>query len=143
MVHFAFAAMLQVSVLATGANPSYEKAYAASAENGRPLVVLVGTDWCPGCQSMKHSVIPQVTQDGALGKVEFVQVNSDVDPQLADKLMQGRSIPQLIMYRHTSSGWKREQMTGAHSVAEVEGFISKGALENDPSTRVVSHATDK
>ncbi len=145
MVHFAIAAMLQTSVLFTGANPSYEKAYNEATENNRPLVVLVGTEWCPGCMSMKHSVMPQIKQNGTLQNVEFVQVNCDSEPNLAEKLMQGRSIPQLIMYRRTRFGWKREQLTGAHSVTEVEQFIKRADADKeskDSAVRIVSQRSE-
>ncbi len=119
-------ALMQLSVLTTGAN-TYDQAYKVTNETGRPLVVLVGADWCPGCQTMKRNVIPQLARRGTLASVSFATVNTDQQERLAGRLMSGGSIPQLIMYVKTDSGWERKQMTGARSIEEVEAFLSQGS----------------
>jgi thiol-disulfide isomerase/thioredoxin len=115
---------MQVSLLATSAN-NYDQAYKVTNETGRPLVVLVGADWCPGCQTMKRSVIPQLQQRGSLEGVSFATVNTDQQEKLAGNLMRGGSIPQLIMYTKTDKGWMRKQIVGARSVEEVEAFLGQ------------------
>ena len=122
MTAFTIAALLQFSVV-TSAAQSYGDAYQASADSGRPLLVMVGAEWCPGCVTMKQSVIPQVERNGALKEVAFAYVNTDQQGRLAKKLMRGGSIPQLIAFRKTRSGWQREQLTGAQSASAVESFI--------------------
>jgi thioredoxin-like negative regulator of GroEL len=117
-------ALLQISVLTTGAN-NYDQAYRITNETGRPLVVLVGADWCQGCQTMKQSVIPQLERRGSLASVAFATVNTDQQERLAHSLMRGGSIPQLIMYVKTDEGWQRKQMVGAKSVQEVESFLGR------------------
>ena len=118
--------LLQVSLLATDGH-NYADAYQNTEATGKPLVVLVGANWCPGCQTMKNSVIPQLERQGSLNKVSFAYVNADSG--LASKLMQGSSIPQLIMFRKTSSGWTREQLVGAHSVSDTNSFLARGTEE--------------
>lgn len=113
--------ILQAS-MATGGT-TYAEAFKQADETGRPLVVLVGADWCPGCRTMKQAVIPQLEQRGALSSVAFAHVNTGADPVLAGKLMRGSSIPQLIVYRKTSKGWSRSQLTGVQSVSEAASFI--------------------
>ena len=122
-------ACLQVSMVATAgtAPQSYGDAYREAKETGKPLVILVGADWCPGCQTMKHSVIPALKKSGDLAQVSFASVNSDQDRELAGKLMRGGSIPQLIVYRQTDKGWQREQVTGAQSVTETRGLLRRVA----------------
>jgi thiol-disulfide isomerase/thioredoxin len=115
--------LLQVSVMATDGQ-NYTDAYKKTAETGQPLVILVGAEWCPGCQTMKDSVIPQLRKKGSLNEVAFAYVNADRQHDLAGKLMKGTSIPQLIVYRKSGDGWKREQLTGAHSVSATESFIN-------------------
>ncbi|MGC4003341.1 MAG: thioredoxin family protein [Pirellulales bacterium] len=112
----------------------YPAAYRHAAESGRPLLVLVGTEWCPGCVKMKHQVIPQAQVRGTMSKVEFAQM--DADDALAGQIMRGNSIPQLVMFTKTEAGWKRSQITGAKSVAEVESFINSNMPS--PSTAVSS-----
>jgi len=127
-------ALMQVSLLTTSANNNYDAAYKAMNETGRPLVVLVGADWCPGCQTMKRSVIPQLASRGSLNSVSFATVNTDQQDDLAGRLMRGGSIPQLIMYVKTDTGWQRKQMIGARSVAEVEAFLSQGLASKPVAT---------
>jgi thiol-disulfide isomerase/thioredoxin len=120
---------LQVSMVATAptSGASYSEAYREAHETGKPLVVLVGADWCPGCQTMKRSVIPALKQSGDLALVSFAAVNTEIDRELAGKLMQGGSIPQLIVYKKTETGWHREQLTGAKSVSETRGLLRRVA----------------
>lgn len=123
--------MLQMSLLASDGR-SYADAYKHTVSTGQPLVILVGAEWCPGCEKMKNSVIPQLERRGALERVSFAYVNADRERDLAGKLVQGTSIPQLIVYRKTAKGWTRQQMTGMQSVTETEGFLSR-AQDNSPT----------
>jgi thiol-disulfide isomerase/thioredoxin len=118
-------AILHAALVSTGGH-SYAEAHQVNVQTGRPIVVLVGADWCPACQVMKNSTMPQLAQTGALNKVAFAVVNTDQEGQLARQIMDGGSIPQLIMYRQTAEGWKREALVGAHSSQEIQGFIQRG-----------------
>ena len=124
MSGFAMSLVLQAAVLAGGAQP-YEVAFQNTQENNRPLLVLVGADWCPGCVTMKRSVMPRMVQSGKLQTVNFAEVNSDLDPAVASRLMRGGSIPQLIVFAKTPNGWYREQITGATSEAGVQALIRR------------------
>jgi thioredoxin-like negative regulator of GroEL len=122
MSHLILNIILQVSAVTTGAL-TYKDAYEEAEKTGQPLVVLVGADWCPACQAMKQSVIPQLARQGVLTKVSFAIVNTDREQALAGRLMQGGSIPQLVMYRKTATGWQRQQLTGAQSVQAATSFL--------------------
>ena len=127
MSSLALSLVLQMAVVSAAPETvTYDDAYRQSGETGQPLIVLVGADWCPACQTMKSSVIPQVSRRGILRKVVFAQINTDRQSGLANRLMSGGSIPQLVMYYKTPAGWKRTQLTGAQSVTSVEQFIDKG-----------------
>lgn len=134
MTNVALGVLLQLSLLGGGEN-SYADAYKASQESGKPLVVLVGADWCPACQRMKSAVIPQLRKEGGLDQVEFAIVNTDRDRELAHKLMSGGSIPQIVLFRKTADGWKRDQITGGTSVAGMKSFLAQHA---DQPAAVVS-----
>ena len=122
--------LLQVATIsATGRD--YAAAYQETAQTGRPLVVLIGADWCPGCQQMKYTAIPEVEKKGGLNKVSFAIVNTDKQGDLAGKLMQGGSIPQLVIYHKTHTGWTRQQLTGTHSVSEIQAFLAQAAQPDD------------
>ncbi|MDZ4821144.1 MAG: thioredoxin family protein [Planctomycetota bacterium] len=141
-------ALMQISLVAAAPTNSYATAYKATNETGRPLIVLVGADWCPGCRTMKQSVIPQLEKNGKLNQVAFATVNMDQEGELAHTLTRGGSIPQLIMYTKKGDSWKRELMVGAHSPAEVEAFIQKGVAQTATAkqastTRPVSKTIQK
>jgi thioredoxin-like negative regulator of GroEL len=138
--HVALAAVLQMSLLATGAD-EYKVAYKASQEEGKPLVVLVGAEWCPGCRTMKNSVMPEVKAHGKLDAVAFTQLNTDNQRELSQKMMSGNLIPQLVMYTKTADGWKVDRLVGAQSTAAVEQFIAKGVAETAKNQAVaaISH----
>ena len=125
MMSFAFSAMVQVSLVTTGAN-GYADAHKLHAETGRPMVLLVGAEWCPACVQMKNNILPRVARRGTLQKVAFANVNTDHDSRIAKSVMQGGSIPQLIMYRKTATGWKRHMLVGAQSPEKIEAFINNG-----------------
>ncbi len=116
----------------TAGGQDYATAYKETAETGRPLVVLIGADWCPGCRLMKHAAMPELEKKGGLSNVSYAYVNADHQSKLAGKLMQGSSIPQLILYHKTDAGWKRQQLTGAHSVSDIQAFLGQATESSVP-----------
>ena len=131
MIHLTMNMLLSAVALSAGSQ-DYATAFKHTEETGKPLVVLIGADWCPGCRTMKHSTMPQIEKGGSLKKVAFAYVNTDHDKALAGKLMKGGSIPQLVMFQKTNKGWTRKQLTGAQSSSSVEEF-----LEVEPETTEV------
>ena len=125
MLNLVLAAMLQASVLS--AEPlSYDEAFEASQAEGKPLVVLVGADWCGACRVMKNSALPQVAKDGVFQEVAFTMVDTDKDQALAKQVMDPGSIPQLIMYHKTADGWRRSKLVGAQSPTSTISFLRRG-----------------
>lgn len=128
MMHLTLSVVLQAAALSAGGH-DYAAAFKETEQTGRPLVVLIGADWCPGCRQMKYTTMPELEKKGGLRKVTFAYVNTDSQSQLAGKLMRGGSIPQLVKFYKTADGWKREQLTGAQSTSSVEAFIDVGSEE--------------
>ena len=136
MTTLTLAAVLHVSLMASGGD-TYADAHRKTAETGRPMVVMVSTDWCMPCQKMKNTVLPEVRKDGFLSEVSFAMVNPDRDRELAQRLTGGGPVPQLVMYRKTTDGWKRRKLIGGQSVTTVEKFIKEG-LEMDAANKKVA-----
>jgi len=137
VIHVALSAMLQLSVLsaeavvpatlpAKSASLTYVEAYRASQAEDKPLVVLVGADWCPACQTMKKSSMPQVANDGVFKEVAFTVVDTDKQGDIAREIMQGGSIPQLVMFHKTADGWRSERLVGGQSPSNILAFIRRG-----------------
>ena len=108
---------------------------ARPTDTGRPMVILVGADWCPACQTMKNDVVPQVKRRGLLGRVAYAVVNLDRQRDLGRQLVADGPIPQFIMYRKTREGWKRRRLIGGQNVETVEAFIKEG-LELDKTDKL-------
>ncbi len=120
-------AVLALQAAVWGANPvSYNAALQDAQKQQRPLLVLVGANWCPGCQTMKTRVIPALAKRGALKNVSLAIVDADAEAETAKQLMRGASIPQLIAFSRMPDGqWHREQLTGEVSEAEVQSLIAR------------------
>lgn len=124
------AVVLQAAFLVTGAD-DYATAHREVTEAGKPMVVMVGAEWCPACQAMKRTVMPQVRKRGLLRKVAYAFVDLDRDRELGRQLTGGGPIPQLIMYRRTANGWRRKALVGSQSIETVETFIDEGVERNE------------
>jgi len=120
---FSLAAALQLSILAPGAD-TYAEAYRLTAKTGRPMVVMVGAEWCPACKAMETNVIPQVRRRGVLGRVAFAIVDLDRQRNLGRTLTRGGPIPQLLMFRRSRDGWRLSRLVGGQSAPQVEAFIA-------------------
>ena len=136
MSSLALATIVQFSLLGAEESDFY-RAYQQSVETGQPLVVLIGADWCAPCQQMKNSTLPQVAKAGGLRHVVFTYVDADRQPELVSKLSRAKSIPQLIRFDKTPSGWKGELLAGARSAEEVQAFLAAGVGR---ATRPGKHA---
>ena len=117
---------------------TYTEARRQITETGSPMVVMVSTDWCGPCQSMKRNVLPKLRERGLFKKVAFAQVNADRDSELAKELTGGGPVPQLVMYRKTEHGWFRRKLIGGQSVEKVEQFINEELASDE-----ADHDSDK
>jgi thioredoxin-like negative regulator of GroEL len=127
------AVVLQAGV-AGSSEKTYAEAYYQSTQNGRPLVVMLGADWCPACVKLKNSIMPQVAQTGGLTGIELAYVDVDKEPALAKQLVKGGSIPQLVRFEKGPKGWESKHMIGAQTPTKVAQFIS-GVEEKTPEKK--------
>ncbi len=130
MSSIAFAAVLQASLLGlvpmNEVSYSYEKARQETAQTGRPMMVLVGADWCPACVKMKNQVLPTIVKPGLLKKIAFAVVNLDKESKLGRKLTHNGPIPQLVMFRRVNQQWKARRLIGGQQPEKVKKFIEEG-----------------
>jgi len=115
-----------LSVVASEQAPTqdYASAYRSAQEAGKPLMVVVGADWCPACVNLKDQTINTMKSSGELNDVEMAVVNKDHQPTLAGKLMRGRMMPQIIVFSKSNSGsWTRMQLTGYQSKGSLRSLI--------------------
>lgn len=67
-----------------------------------------------------------------MANVKYAYVNADDEGKLAGQLMQGSTIPQLILYHKTENGWKRQRIIGARAASEVQAFIETATAGEVP-----------
>jgi thiol:disulfide interchange protein len=133
MLHFA-ALMLFAFVEVTTSAPSvqskeepipYEIAYRKAQEEKKPLVVLVGADWCAACKTMKSDTIAPMKANGQFKEVVFTQVDKESQPELASQVMQGNTLPQIVVFCESEKGWKKFSLAGLQSERRVKELIGK------------------
>lgn len=141
MSEFLALVLVSQSIFAADAS-SYHTALKQAQDQQRPLLVLVGATWCPGCQTMKQRVLPSLAQSGALQAVSFAHVDTDSEAAVARQLMRGSLIPQLIVFSRTTDGqWHREQITGETSAANVRSLIDRAVkAQQQPAAAQASSA---
>ena len=115
---------LQMCVVSWNAQ-SYDEAYHQSLESGKPLLVLVGADWCGACQVMKKKVMPQLQRDGALKDIHCTEINLVEDEELANRISIVSTIPCLILFTKSEEKWQKRELIGMHSQKSVKAFIAK------------------
>lgn len=135
--------LLHAALMTTGAQP-YEEAFKEHEQSGKPLLVLVGADWCPACVTMKTGTLARMERTGKLKKVAFSVLNTDHDGKIAGRVMRGGTIPQLVMFTRNAEGkWDREQLTGAQSEQAVERMISEAVTRTAKADSVTKQASTR
>ena len=116
-------------VVAPTSDHDYTLAYKRSIEENKPLMVVVGADWCPACTALKDSTIRSMEQSGDLREVSVAVVDRDRDPELARQLMKGENrIPQIIVFAKDDAGrWQSRKLTGFQSAQPVRSLIRRAA----------------
>jgi thiol:disulfide interchange protein len=132
--------LLVVSVLSSSQiqPPSYEAAYQQAQEEHKPLLIVVGADWCAACKTLKAQTIEPMQHSGKLQNVVVTVVDKDSRPDLAQKLMEGTALPQLVVFAQGSEGWKKFSVTGIQSERRVEELLRQAAAETLPRTAMKS-----
>jgi thiol:disulfide interchange protein len=105
----------------------YEVAYRKAKDERKPLLILVGADWCPACKTLKNETIAPMRESGALKEVIYTQLDKDANPELANEVMQGKILPQLVVFCQSDTGWKRFSLTGMQTESRVKELIRKAS----------------
>jgi thioredoxin-like negative regulator of GroEL len=133
MTGLAVSVVLQTAIMASGAQP-YSQAYEELVKDGKPMLVVVGAEWCPACQVMKNGTLAQMERQGKLKEVSYVALDSDRNPSLAGQIGGGNMIPQVVLYEKTDNGFRRRQLTGAQNEGVLQSLISS-AVERRAALR--------
>ncbi len=129
MLHVAALTLLAVLNAPTTSDEliPYDAAYRKAQEEKKPLVVLVGANWCAACRTMKSETIQPMKGAGELREVVFTQVDKDIQPEIAQQVMQGNTLPQIVVFCEGEQGWKRFSLTGMQTERRVKELIRKAS----------------
>ena len=116
---------------------TYEKAYEKADKENKPLVVLVGADWCAACKTMKSTTIQKMQENGQLDDVVFAQIDRDARPELSQQIMQGDALPQIVVFAKNEDGWKKVSLTGIQSETRVRELIRRASSNGSSEVRLV------
>lgn len=112
--------------LAVGQQPiDYRTAYHQAQDGQKPLLVLVTADWCPPCQVMKKTTLPQLMEKKAFENFNFSKVDLGKEETLGRQLMGTQGIPQLIMFEKQGNTWIRRSLVGIQTPEAVEAFMAQ------------------
>jgi glutaredoxin len=105
----------------TETKKGYSEAYRNSVNNNKPLVVVVGADWCPACVDVKKRIFPNLFKRFQVNQFYYAEVDLDKEPELASRLMsqKTKTIPQTVIFYRENNNWRIKRWIGSREV-EVE-----------------------
>ena len=95
-MHTLIALLLSVAP-ASPYEPDYTTAYNRSVTENKPLIVVVGTTWCPYCPQAKRLVGDVVTRHYR-DQVVLVYLDYDRDRKLAEQAKKYATLPEVIVF---------------------------------------------
>lgn len=122
-------ALLTVTTAASAQEPvDYATAYHRTVEGDKPLLVLVTAQWCPPCQIMKSTTIPELVAHNSFAGVNYAAVDYDAQSELATQLIGDRGLPQMLIFRKVGDQWEKRFLAGIQTVASVEQFMTDAGI---------------
>lgn len=113
----AITTMILTAMLASSApaipRDDYAAAYRSAQASGRPLLVLVGAEWCEPCREVRKFE-PTLRKLG-----HYARVDVERERPLATRLIGARPLPCLIVYRwqQATREWRVERrLVGANLI---------------------------
>jgi hypothetical protein len=71
-------------------------------------------------------------ESGDFDQVVYTSIDKDAQPDLARKLMEGNSLPQIVVFHKSDDGWKRIAVSGIQSENRVRELIRQAAHDQQP-----------
>ena len=106
----------------------YTLAYKKSVEEDKPLMVVVGAEWCPACEVLKKTTIADMQKTGELDEVSLAVVDRDEEPEL-DKATDGRGEDDPPDHRLS------QRRQGLLATSQADGLSARTAHPQPPASR--------
>jgi thiol:disulfide interchange protein len=129
MVHVALAFLMALTGAGKESSLNYEEAFAKAEKEKKPLLILVGARWCASCQVMKRDTLEPMKESGDLKDVVVAHIDKDERPELAEQLMRGETLPQVVVYSQHSGNWKRFSLTGMQSRSRLVELLQRAVAK--------------
>ena len=122
---------------------SYREAYQDAQAGDKPLLVLVTATWCPPCQVMKQTTIPELLRKDTFKDFHYATVDLDEEKELGQQLIGSRGLPQLIMFEQEDGKWVRRYLRGIQTVETVEAFVAQASIFRTADAQYSANLIDK
>ncbi len=122
---------------------SYRDAYQDAQAGDKPLLVLVTATWCPPCQVMKQTTIPELLRKESFKDFHYAMVDLDEEQELGRQLIGKRGLPQLIMFEQENGKWVRRYLRGIQTVETVEAFVAQASIFRTADAQSADTTIDK
>lgn len=116
--------MLCLLMLSFGVN-DYSENYQDSIINDKPLVVVVGAEWCNSCNVLKKNIMPKILEKFSRRHFNYAEIDADENQPLARKILIGDSIPQTVIYYKYNGEWKSKRWIGLFKETEIEDKLNE------------------
>lgn len=93
----------------------YRKAYRQAINDGKPLLVVVGADWCAPCKLYKNEL--KALEPAEMECVVAVYMDHDADPALAKMLSDSTSLPTTVLFVKQDGVYRKLIANGFFSLA--------------------------
>ena len=98
----------------------------------KPVVAVLGADWCGPCKRVERNVLPTLLD------LDLIMVDVDTQKSIANALFspKTRDVPQFVHCERTSDGagiMPIDWLIGYHDAADVRTFASKPKAEPAPA----------
>ena len=121
----------------------YKTAYSNAQAGDKPLLVLVTATWCPPCQVMKQTTIPELLRKDTFKDFHYATVDLDEEKELGQQLIGSRGLPQLIMFEQEDGKWVRRYLRGIQTVETVEAFVAQASIFRTADAQFSANLIDK
>ncbi len=122
----------------SGLPTDYATAYQRAQSSDKPILVLVTAEWCAPCQMLKRTTVHDMMSKRGFKDFHFATVDVDREPDTAAKLIEGRPVPQFIIFERSGDKWIRRYSVGYLPVDQLQAFLAPSIK---PEVRVAEGQT--
>jgi len=112
---------------ASGKSLTYEQALEQAQKDNKPILIVVGAKWCAACEVMKRETIEPMKSSGELNDVIVTYLDKDQRPELAQQLMKGETLPQVVLFSKEKDQWRRLSVTGMQNKPRLQELLGRVA----------------